>query len=132
VPRAEAAWRPAFNVLPHGGCAELVELGCLERLKANGGVAQPRRLAYFSKRGQAIWGVKPRLDAATNGPAKFSIHRARRQQILGSDPTRGFRAWVREQTSSTRPSPDRADGKTRTGVGGHFIGTKGQRQGRPG
>src|SRR5213595_3210366 len=49
-----------INVLPHAA-RELVELGLLDPLEANG--VRTKELAYFSKRGQPIWREPRGLEA---------------------------------------------------------------------
>jgi 5-methylphenazine-1-carboxylate 1-monooxygenase len=67
-----------INVLPHA-VRELVELGLLKRLEANG--VRTKELAYFSKLGQPIWSEPRGLEAGYKWP-QFSIHRGTLQQIL--------------------------------------------------
>jgi 5-methylphenazine-1-carboxylate 1-monooxygenase len=67
-----------INVLPHAA-RELVELGLLDPLEANG--VRTKELAYFSKRGQPIWREPRGLEAGYKWP-QFSIHRGTLQQIL--------------------------------------------------
>lgn len=67
-----------INVLPHA-CRELIELGLLDRLDANG--VPTKELAYFSKHGKPIWSEPRGLEAGYKWP-QFSIHRGTLQQIL--------------------------------------------------
>ena len=65
-----------INVLPHA-CRELTELGLLDALSD---VAIPTgELAYYTKRGQRIWGEPRGLAAGYKWP-QFSIHRG---ELLG-------------------------------------------------
>jgi 5-methylphenazine-1-carboxylate 1-monooxygenase len=67
-----------INVLPHA-VRELVELGLLDRLDADG--VRTKELAFFSKHGKPIWSEPRGLEAGYKWP-QFSIHRGTLQQIL--------------------------------------------------
>ena len=67
-----------INVLPHA-CRELIELGLFDRLDETG--VRTKELAYFSKRGSAIWSEPRGLEAGYKWP-QFSIHRGILLQTL--------------------------------------------------
>jgi 2-polyprenyl-6-methoxyphenol hydroxylase-like FAD-dependent oxidoreductase len=67
-----------INLLPHA-VRELTELGLADELAAT--AIPTSTLAYFSKRGQAIWS-EPRGRAAGYDWPQFSIHRGELQMIL--------------------------------------------------
>src|SRR3954469_22575795 len=67
-----------LNMLPHA-VRELEELGLLEQVEHNGVAC--RELAYFTKRGERIWGEPRGVVAGYKWP-QISIHRGTLQMIL--------------------------------------------------